>query len=334
MQQQTKQGYFFEFKQIFRSLKAAFKGRFWHLFGLLALIALPVAVVSAYTSNTLAGSIVDVLPALDINTPESLDTLLSAMNNGLGSDIYSTLLTMITSLLQCAMFIYAAVFTYESLLGRKILMQDSSRMAIHVLKKLFPVFLIIYMASYLMNYAIMLCAIGSSFIIAILPVPLIAIPISLLFFFAMYCFLSAAIDSYSTAITVSYSLGRVRFMFTLLYARLLYRGNYLKTVVYYIIIGGITTLIGLIPTLLAIVLSYVGSPVAIVLWGVSSLVQSLLSGFAMCFYTARILQLEKKNLSLLQPLSFVVTSNPQSPAQDENTTNDNPPTDGQDSSGQ
>lgn len=296
--------YFYDFKQLFKELKRSLKGRFFRLLGLLLLFALPVAAVDAYTTSSVAGSVATVLPTVDFTSQSSVETLISSLSNGINTSPASFLLSFLLAFLQCAMYIFAAVFTCEIMSGRNEMLSDSSKFAKLILRKLPVVFLITYMASYLQGIFLQMCTLFSSSILLI-PVSAVAIPLACAVLFVLISVITAAVDTYSSALIVSTSTGRVRFMFSLLYARLLYRGNFVKTVVYYSIICAATSIISVIPMISALLLSMADSPFAIVIWGISSLVQNLLAGLAMCFYTARVLQLENKNASLLRPFSFV-----------------------------
>ena len=88
-------------------------------------------------------------------------------------------------------------------------------------------------------------------------------------------------------------------MFSLLYSRLLLRGNFIKTVVYYTIICAVSSIIFALPAVGAAALSLSGSP-----WA-AALVQTMLAGISMCIYTGRMLQLEQKNAAALKQFTFI-----------------------------
>ena len=95
-------------------------------------------------------------------------------------------------------------------------------------------------------------------------------------------------------------------MFSLLYSRLLLRGSFIKTVVYYTIICAVSSIIFALPAIGAAALSLSGSPWAVAGWGAAALVQTMLAGISMCIYTGRMLQLEQKNAAALKQFTFVM----------------------------
>ena len=140
----------------------------------------------------------------------------------------------------------------------------------------------------------------------LLPVIYIALPAAALLAFALTSVSTALVDSYSSALIASTSLGRVRFMFSLLYSRLLLRGSFIKTVVYYTIICAVSSIIFALPAIGAAALSLSGSSWAVAGWGAAALVQTMLAGISMCIYTGRMLQLEQKNAAALKQFTFVM----------------------------
>ena len=143
-------------------------------------------------------------------------------------------------------------------------------------------------------------------ILLVIPITALALPLALFIVFLLSAFITAIVDSYSSVMICASVLGRVRFMFSMLYTRLLYKGNFVKTMVYYSIINVIASAVTLIPYGVALVMSYFNIPAAFLFWGGASVVQCVVTGLVMCIYTARMLQLEAKNISLLRPMSFVV----------------------------
>ena len=202
---------------------------------------------------------------------------------------------------QCSFF--AAVFTGEAAAHpeRK---PDASAMAKTIIRRLPAVFLILYLSSFiqslLMQLSLSVCVMA-----LLLPVIYIALPAAALLAFALTSVSTALVDSYSSALIASTALGRVRFMFSLLYSRLLLRGNFIKTVVYYTIICAVSSIIFALPAVGAAALSLSGSPWAVAGWGAAALVQTMLAGISMCIYTGRMLQLEQKNAAALKQFTFI-----------------------------
>lgn len=300
----NKVGYFFELKEIFKALKQVFKGRFLKLLGLLLLIALPIAIVDGYTNSTVASSVMATLPSIDFNSPSSVETILTSISTNT-QGLSSTLLSLIITLLHCAILIIATVFTWQCLTDKNNLMTDSTAFAKHILRKLPIVFLISYLSSYVLSTLLSISMVSLSVLLAI-PVTVLALPLAMVTVFLLSAFITAIVDSYSSVMVCTSVMGRVRFMFSMLYTRLLYKGNFVKTMVYYSIINVIAAAIGIIPYGVALVMSYFNIPAAFLFWGAASAVQCIITGLVMCIYTARMLQLEKKNISLLRPMSFVV----------------------------
>ncbi len=311
----NKAGYFFELKQVLNALKQAFKGKYSKIFALLFLIALPIAIVEGYSSSTVAHSVMSVLPSIDINSPSAAETIL----NSISSDTQNTssmLLSILMTLLQCSILIIAVTFTWQALSGKNNIINDSTVFAKHILRKLAIVFLITYLASYVLSFLLSASTLSLS-VLLIIPIPIVALPLSLIMLFILSAIITAMVDSYSSVMIGCSVMGRTRFSFSMLYARLLYKGNFAKTAVYYGIINAVASVITLIPYGVALLMTYLDIPFAIVFWALASLVQCLVTGAVMCIYTARMMQLEVKNISLLRPLSFVVMD------QDQNGEDDN-----------
>jgi len=296
--------FFFEFKQTLGALKQGLGKRFLRLLGLLLLIVLPISVVNAYTSATLAQSIFSVLPQIDFSNPESLQILLNAASNSAQGGLAELLLSIIISLLQCAVYIIATVYTWQCLGGKNDLIDDSNAFVKLILKKLPAVFLVTYFASYVLSYTLSVASMTASMFFAV-PISFIAVPLAAITMFFILSVATALVDSYASVFMASSITGRIRFMFAMIYTRLLYRGHFFKTVVYYTLINMVAILISAVPYAAAIYLSSIGHTAAYVVWGVASCVQCMLSGLTMCFYTARMLHLERVNESLLRPFSFV-----------------------------
>ena len=295
-------GYFYEFGRLFRGLREAYKGRFLRLLGLLLLFALPAAAVNAVNYNRLAQAAVSVLPELDFASSNAAEQLLSALANASQQSAADYLLSLLTAFLQCAMFIFAAVFTGEAA-AHPNTKPDASAMAKTIIRRLPAVFLILYLSSFIQSLLMQLSL--SVCVIALLPVIYIALPAAALLAFALTSVSTALVDSYSSALIASTALGRVRFMFSLLYSRLLLRGNFIKTVVYYTIICAVSSIIFALPAAGAAALSLSGSPWAVAGWGAAALVQTMLAGISMCIYTGRMLQLEQKNAAALKQFTFI-----------------------------
>ena len=170
---------------------------------------------------------------------------------------------------------------------------DASAMAKTIIRRLPAVFLILYLSSFIQSLLLQL-SLSVCVMALLLPVIYIALPAAALLAFALTSVSTALVDSYSSVLIASTSLGRVRFMFSLLYSRLLLRGNFIKTVVYYTIICAVSSIIFALPAAGAAALSLSGSPWAVAGWGAAALVQTMLAGISMCIYTGRMLQLEQK----------------------------------------
>ena len=164
--------------------------------------------------------------------------------------------------------------------------------------------MITYLASYVISYTVSMAAISASAFLAI-PVLILGIVLAGLTLFIMTSIVTAIVDSYSSVFIASTVIGRIRFMYSMLYARLLYKGYFFKTVVYYTLINIVIGAISLLPYGVSVYLSSIGHPGAYIAWGISGLVQCMLSGIVMCFYTSHMLQLEQKNGDSLRPFSFV-----------------------------
>lgn len=296
-------GYFYEFGRLFRGLREALKGRFMRLLGLLLLFALPAAAVNAVNCNRLAQAAVSVLPELDFASSNAAQQLLSALANASQQSAADYLLSLLTAFLQCAMLIFAAVFTGEAA-AHPNKKPDASVMAKTIIRRLPAVFLILYLSSFIQSLLLQL-SLSVCVMALLLPVIYIALPAAALFAFVLTSVSTALVDSYSSVLIASTSLGRVRFMFSLLYSRLLLRGNFIKTVVYYTIICAVSSIIFALPAVGAAALSLSGSPWAVAGWGAAALVQTMLAGISMCIYTGRMLQLEQKNAAALKQFTFI-----------------------------
>ena len=165
-------------------------------------------------------------------------------------------------------------------------------------------FLILSLSSFIQSLLLQL-SLSVCVMALLLPVIYIALPAAALFAFVLTSVSTALVDSYSSVLIASTSLGRVRFMFSLLYSRLLLRGNFIKTVVYYTIICAVSSIIFALPAAGAAALSLSGSPWAVAGWGAAALVQTMLAGISMCIYTGRMLQLEQKNAAALKQFTFI-----------------------------
>ena len=166
-------------------------------------------------------------------------------------------------------------------------------------------FLILYLSSFIQSLLLQL-SLSVCVMALLLPVIYIALPAAALFAFVLTSVSTALVDSYSSVLIASTALGRGRFMFSLLYSRLLLRGNFIKTVVYYTIICAVSSIIFALPAAGAAALSLSGSSWAVAGWGAAALVQTMLAGISMCIYTGRMLQLEQKNAAALKQFTFVM----------------------------
>jgi hypothetical protein len=296
--------FFFEFNQAYQSLKQGLGKRFWRLLGLIFLIALPIALVNGYSSGKLAESIFSVLPEIDFSSQTSIEILLDAFANSSQGSIAEFLLSVIISLLQCTVYIIASVYTWQCISGKTNIIDDSTAFVKHIFKKVLVVFLITYLASYVISYTLSMTAMTTSVFLAI-PVMALAIAMAAISLFVIVSVVTALVDSYSSVFIASTVIGRIRFMYSMLYTRLLYKGYFFKTVVYYTLINMVTGFISLVPYAVAVYLSSIGNAGAYIAWGIASCLQCMLSGAVMCFYTSHMLQLEQKNGDSLRPFSFV-----------------------------
>ena len=101
----------------------------------------------------------------------------------------------------------------------------------------------------------------------LLPVIYIALPAAALFAFVLTSVSTALVDSYSSVLIASHLAGAGAVYVFLLYSRLLLRGNFIKTVVYYTIICAVSSIIFALPAAGAAALSLSGSPWAVAGWG-------------------------------------------------------------------
>ena len=149
-------GYFYEFGRLFRGLREALKGRFMRLLGLL---------------------------------------LLSALANASQQSAADYLLSLLTAFLQCAMFIFAAVFTGEAA-AHPNKKPDASVMAKTIIRRLPAVFLILYLSSFIQSLLLQL-SLSVCVMALLLPVIYIALPAAALFAFVLTSVSTALVDSYS-----------------------------------------------------------------------------------------------------------------------------------------
>ncbi len=238
-------GYFYEFGRLFRGLREAYKGRFLRLLGLLLLFALPAAAVNAVNYNRLAQAAASVLPELDFASSNAAQQLLSALANASQQSAADYLLSLLTAFLQCAMLIFAAVFTGEAAAHpeRK---PDASAMAKTILRRLPAVFLILYLSSFIQSLLLQLSpfclrngAAAARYIHR-------AARRRAFCLCAHLRFHGACGQLFLRAYSLHLAGAGAVYVF-LLYSRLLLRGNFIKTVVYYTIICAVSSIIFALP---------------------------------------------------------------------------------------
>lgn len=210
------------------------KGKIPVILLVLALLALPAALVNAYSAGNMLSSVSRLLERYDLSSPESAQAFLLALSDAQAVTGFADIaLWFISQLLSCAVITAAAVFIYEAVNKDVPFDEVKARMPVTLLKRSVWVLIISIFVSFLMSmlgtyitYLALLCAamIGGT------PGIIISAAVFLLALWLTTAFINLFMINMRTAVAVN----RARLLFSVTYVSTILRGRYKKSLPVYI----------------------------------------------------------------------------------------------------
>lgn len=301
-------------KAFFQSWAQVMKGRLTKFLVIVLMLAIPIAMVTAYASNKQFSEAVQIYKSMDFETfssmtdeaqNEFLTSVVRVLNGGLGDSWSAVVLNLVINLLECAVLIIAAVYFFDASKNLGFFDKNISKATMWTARKTIWVYIIQLIASVFFTGALNLIVLIFMFpiLLALGLNSALVIPLLIIFgivFAVVLWLVNAFIMMYSQNITIAVALSRVRFMFSWLYARVLLHKK--KKFSYFLVAFGLLgeVLIPLLVAFPAFYLNYTGSDSAIYFWGCASLITVFIKAINMTFFTANFLQLEKEKAADLR----------------------------------